>query len=190
MRIIAGSHKGRRLLSPTTSDVRPTSGRVKEAIFSILGDRIGGATVLDLFAGTGAIGIEALSRGATRVIFVESHATSLKLLQANLIQCRLSEGTEVYPGKVDTFLLHAARHGLTFDVIFADPPYRDDSINRLLPLLGQSAMILPHTAVILEHPTKHRIPPQVGPLNRIRQYRYGDTSLSLFRPADEKASCS
>lgn len=190
MRIIAGSHKGRRLLSPTTSNVRPTSGRVKEALFSILRDRIDGATMLDLFAGTGAIGIEALSRGAGRVTFVESHPTSLRLLQANLNQCRLLENTEIYPGETRAFLQHAARHGLAFDIIFADPPYRDDSANTLLPLLGQSAMILPHTVVILEHPTKHQIPPQVGPLNRVRQYRYGDSSLSLFRLVDEKASSS
>lgn len=190
MRIIAGSHKGRRLLSPNTSDIRPTSGRVKEALFSILHDRIGGAKVLDLFAGTGAIGIEALSRGAARVTFVESHPTSLRLLQANLNHCRFSENTEIYPGEARAFLQHAERHGLAFDIIFADPPYRENSTNTLLPLLGQSAMIRGHTVVILEHPTKHQIPPQVGPLNRVRQYRYGDSSLSLFRPIDEKASSS
>ena len=190
MRIIAGSQKGRRLLSPTTGAVRPTSGRVKEALFSILQDRIGGATMLELFAGTGAIGIEALSRGAAHVTFVESHLTSLRLLKANLNQCRFSENIEIYPGETRAFVQHAARHGLAFDVIFADPPYRDDSTNTLLPLLGQSAMILPHTVVILEHPTKHQIPPQVGPLNRVRQYRYGDSSLSLFRLVDKKAFSS
>ncbi|HKN87841.1 MAG TPA: 16S rRNA (guanine(966)-N(2))-methyltransferase RsmD [Nitrospiraceae bacterium] len=190
MRVIAGSHKGRRLLSPTTNDIRPTSGRVKEALFSILGSQITGATLLDLFAGTGAIGIEALSRGAASAIFVEAHPASLKLLKTNLDQCGLSENTGVYPGESRAFLQYAARNRLAFDIIFADPPYRDDSTSTLLPLLGQSAMILPHTVVILEHPTKHQIPPQVGRLNRVRQYRYGDTSLSLFRLADEKVSRS
>lgn len=190
MRIIAGSHKGRRLLSPNTLDVRPTSGRVKEALFSILRNQIDGTTMLDLYAGTGAIGIEALSRGAAHVTFVESHPISLRLLQANLDQCQFWENTEVYRGGTGAFLQHAARRGLAFDVVFADPPYREDSTNRLLPLLGQSAMILPHTVVILEHPTKHQIPPQVGPLNRVRQYRYGDSSLTLFRLAEEKASSS
>ena len=190
MRVIAGLHKGRRLLSPTTTGLRPTSGRVKEALFSILGDRLSGATMLDMFAGTGAIGIEALSRGAARVLFVESHPASLALLKTNLHQCGLLGNTEVYPGESRTFFPHAARHGLAFDIIFADPPYRDDSASTLLPLLGQSAMILPHTVVVLEHPTKHQIPPRVGPLNSVRQYRYGDTSLSVFRPAEEKASCT
>ncbi len=190
MRIIAGSHKGRRLLSPKTSDLRPTSGRVKEALFSILGDRISGAMVLDLFAGTGAIGIEALSRGAKHVVFVESHRTSLRLLRDNLDQCGLSKNTEIYPGEAVSFLQHAERKGLSFDIAFADPPYFDDSVNTLLPLLGQSAMIRSHTVVILEHPTKHSIPAQVGPLKRTRQYRYGDTSLSLFHTYDEEASGS
>jgi 16S rRNA (guanine966-N2)-methyltransferase len=189
MRIIAGSHKGRRLLSPQANDLRPTSGRVKGALFSILGDRIPHATVLDLFAGTGAIRIEALSRGAARVIFVESHPASLRLLHTNLDQCGLLVRSEVYPGGAAEYLQRASRKHIIFDVVFADPPYREDSVNTVLPLLAQSAMILPHTVVILEHPTKYQIPPQIGPLNRDRQYRYGDTSLSLFRLIDEKASC-
>lgn len=188
MRVIAGSHKGRRLLSPSTHDVRPTSGRVKEALFSILGSQISGATILDLFAGTGAIGIEALSRGAAHVWFVESHAASLQILKANLHQCRLSQNTTIYPGESGAFLRHASHNGLVFDIVFADPPYREDSTSTLLPLLGQSAMIGPHTVVILEHPTKRQIPPHVGLLSQVRQYRYGDTSLSLFRLADEMAS--
>lgn len=185
MRIIAGLHKGRRLLSPQTDEVRPTSGRVKEALFSILGDRIAEATVLDLFAGTGAIGIEALSRGAARVIFVESHPISLKLLQANLTQCGLLENSDIYPAGARAFLKQGSHREKTFDIIFADPPYREDSVNTVLPLLGQSAMMLPHTVVILEHLTKYQIPPHVGPLNRVRQYRYGDTTLSLFRLAEK-----
>ena len=189
MRIIAGSHKGQRLLTPMTHDVRPTSGRVKEALFSILGDRIVGATFLDLCAGTGAIGIEAMSRGAERVVFVESDVDSLRLLQTNLNRCGLSEGAEVYAGDARSYLLHASHQAEAFDIVFADPPYRDDSVNTLLPMLGQSAMIRSHTVVILEHPTTTQIPLQVGALNRARQYRYGDTSLPLFQVAvDEAAS--
>ena len=192
MRIIAGTHKGRRLLSPNTRELRPTSGRVKEALFSILGDRVSGASVLDLFAGTGAIGIEALSRGAQHVTFVESHRTSLRLLRANLDRCGFTKNTDIYPAEAGVFLQHAKRNGngLDFDIIFADPPYRDNSADMLLPLLGQSAMIRLHTVVILEHPTKQSIPAQVGPLKRTRQYRYGDTSLSLFDTWDEGVSAS
>jgi 16S rRNA (guanine966-N2)-methyltransferase len=188
MRIIAGSHKGRRLLTPVAHDVRPTSGRVKEALFSILGDRIVGATFLDLCAGTGAIGIEAMSRGAERVVFVESDMNSLRLLQTNLNRCSLSEEADVYAGDARSYLLHASHQAQAFDIIFADPPYRDNSVNTLLPILGQSANIRPHTVVILEHPTTTQIPLQVGSLNRARQYRYGDTSLSLFQVAVDGAA--
>ena len=181
MRIIAGIHKGRRLLSPKTIDLRPTSGRVKEALFSILGERLNGATLVDLFAGTGAIGIEAVSRGAKHVIFVESEKASLSLLRANLALCGLAGKVEVYPRNTESFLQHAERTSFVADIVFADPPYRNVSAETWLPLLGRNAMIRPHTVVILEHPTKQQIPPQVGSLSRERQYRYGDTSLSMFR---------
>ena len=179
MRVIAGTHKGRRLLSPKPGGgVRPTSGRVKEALFSILGDRIVGASVLDLYAGTGAIGIEALSRGAARVVFVESHRNSLSTLHANLHHCGLAGRAEVFSGEASAFLQHAAP---AFDVVFADPPYAGDDPNSVLPSLSRSAIIRDGTIVILEHLTKRAIPQSVGPLNRIKQYRYGDTSLSVFR---------
>jgi 16S rRNA (guanine966-N2)-methyltransferase len=179
MRVIAGTHKGRRLLSPKSgSAVRPTSGRVKEALFSILGDRIVGASVLDLYAGTGAVGIEALSRGAVRVVFVDSHRDSLTTLRANLKHCGLTGRAEVFFGEASAFLQHAAP---AFDIVFADPPYAADGSNSVLPSLGRSAIIRDGTIVILEHLTKHTIPQHIGPLNRVKQYRYGDTTLSLFR---------
>ena len=186
MYVIAGSHKGRRLLGPKAHDLRPTSGRVKEALFSILGDRIVGASLLDLFAGTGAIGIEAMSRGAERVVFVESRPESLRLLRANLRQCALLHRAEIHTGEVLSYLQHHTLDHGAFDIIFADPPYRDDSANTLLPLLGHNAMIRPHTVVILEHPTASHIPLQVGVLSRARQYRYGDTSLSRFHACEQE----
>lgn len=179
MRVIAGTHKGRRLLGPKDgSHVRPTSGRVKEALFSILGDRVVGASVLDLYAGTGAIGIEALSRGAARVMFVESHRDSLTSLHANLRHCGLIGRADVFPGDAAAFLRQAAP---AFDVVFLDPPYAIDGASSVLPSLSGSAMIRDGIIVILEHLTKHDTPPHIGPLNRVKQYRYGDTSLSLFR---------
>lgn len=190
MRIIAGSHKGRSLLSPKAHDLRPTSGRVKEALFSILGDRVSGAWLLDLFAGTGAIGIEAMSRGAERVVFVEAHAESLRLLRANLSRCALLDRTDIYRGDTRSYLQEHSNHAKAFDIIFADPPYCEDCASTLLPLLGCNAMIRPHTVVILEHPTTAPIPHHAGSLSRVRQYRYGDTTLSLFRMTDPEAAAS
>lgn len=182
MRVISGAHRGRRLLS-VNGHTRPTSGRVREALFSILGDRLVGGSFLDLYAGTGAIGIEAMSRGAARVVFVESDRRAWRVLEGNLQRCRLAEQTEVYKGDVRSFL--RSRRGEPFTVVFADPPYREDSTAMLLPSLSCSAIIAPHTSVILEHPTKLTVPSQIGRLTRIRHYKYGDTSLSLFEVAAE-----
>ena len=182
MRVISGAHKGRRLLAGR-HDARPTSGRVKEALFSILGSRLPGASFLDLYAGTGAIGIEAVSRGATRVVFVESDPRSWRVLNANLEHCGITERTEVYKGDVQSYLRKPVEE--PFTIVFADPPYREDSRAVLLPSLSRSAMIAPHTIVILEHPTKLSISLQIGRLSRTRLYRYGDTSLSLFSVASD-----
>jgi len=184
-RVIAGAHKGRRLLTARGDAVRPTSGRVKEALFSIIGERIENARLLDLFAGTGAIGIEAVSRGASHVTFVESDAGSLKVLNANLQHCGAADTAEVVRQAAEAFL-RAARPA--YDIVFADPPYRLDSARDLLPALAGSAIIAPHTLVILEHPSKQDMPARVGRLVQRRRYRYGDSSLSVFDVRDAETA--
>lgn len=179
MHVIAGTHKGRRLLAAEGTAVRPTSSRVREALFSILQTVIPGARVLDLYAGTGAVGIEALSRGAGAVVFVESDPASLRLLQTNLQRCGNPEQAQVVRSDVERFLQRADQD--PFDVVFADPPYRIDAGAALLPSLSCSAMIRVHTTVIVEHATKLFVPQQIGRLARSKQYRYGDTSLSVFQ---------
>jgi 16S rRNA (guanine966-N2)-methyltransferase len=180
VRVIAGSQKGRRLFGSQGLDIRPTSGRVKEAIFSILGPYIESARFLDLYAGTGAIGIEALSRGADRVVFVESHPASLRLLQANIERCGFLTQADVRARRAEDFLDHEDIPHAHFSVVFADPPYRLDSAQTLLPSLARSAMIALDSIVLLEHPTTHHIPLQIGRFHRVRHYHYGDTSLSKF----------
>jgi 16S rRNA (guanine966-N2)-methyltransferase len=183
MRVIAGAQKGRRLFSSEGLGVRPTSARVKEAVFSIIGDRIYGSIFLDLFAGSGGIGIEALSRGAQRVVFVDSSLRSMRLLRRNLGHCRLPH-VDIYRKRGEDFLAQTAT-GTTFDIVFADPPYHLDSTTGLLPAVSRSVMLALHTIVILEHSTKDSIPDRIGRLGRLRQYRYGDTSLSTFRVTEE-----
>ncbi len=180
MRVIAGSHKGRRLLGPVGSRLRPTSDRVKEALFSILGGRVRGARFLDLYAGTGAIGIEALSRGAQRVVFVEPNSASLQVLQANLNRCGLSQLADVHACHDTDFLRRKDLWGPPYDLVYADPPYGQDCAERLLPSLGCDAIMAPDAIVVLEHATKRSVPPQVGRLTRVREYRYGDTTLSVY----------
>ena len=165
--------------------MRPTSGRVKEALFSILGDRVPGARMLDLFAGTGAIGIEALSRGAGHVTFVESSQDSLRLLKENLERCGAADSARIERVSASSFLRRGSEPA--YDVVFADPPYKTESGRDLLPDLERGVMIAPRTLVILEHPTRQPVPPRVGRLAQTRQYRYGDTTLTLYS-VDEPAT--
>jgi 16S rRNA (guanine(966)-N(2))-methyltransferase RsmD len=180
MHVIAGSQKGRKLVCIEPSVVRPTSGRVKEALFSIIGHDLTGVWFLDLFAGTGAVGIEALSRGAHRVAFVDSHPKALQCLRKNLAHCDFFARVEIQERTVDDFLRRSFTHR-PFDIVFADPPYDEDRGNSLLSTLGRSAMIAPGTVIILEHPTKRLLTDRIGRLLRTRHYRYGDTSLSKYQ---------
>jgi 16S rRNA (guanine966-N2)-methyltransferase len=184
MRVIAGTQKGRRLLSANGLDVRPTSGRVKEALFSIIGSRIEGARFLDLFAGTGAIAIEALSRGAARVICIDSNPAALRYLRENLTRCNLLSKVEIQACRSEEFL--GGTSACPFDIVFADPPYDEAGSRELLPSLSRSVMIDDDTIVILEHPTRRSIPSQIGRLMRSRQYCYGDTSLTKFQVLSEE----
>lgn len=185
MRIIAGRLKGRRLKPPQAAGVRPTSDRVKEALFSILGDRTVGARFLDLCAGTGAIGIEALSRGAQSATFIEPDRASLRVLRANLEECGTAGGATVVPSTAEAFLRRAPRTGAAYDIIFADPPYHENSGSALLRSLDRAGIMTRDSTVILEHFSKATIPSEVGCLRRARQYRYGDTTLSVFTVRDQ-----
>jgi 16S rRNA (guanine(966)-N(2))-methyltransferase RsmD len=162
---------------------------VKEALFSILSPRIVGARFLDLYAGTGAIGIEALSRGAMQATFVESHPASLRVLRDNLTRCNLTALADIRPCPATRFLLRPERDGRPYDIVFADPPYHEGGASGdLLSSIAASAIITSESLVILEHFTKLPVPPQVGRLVRLRQYRYGDTTLSVFRTEAKGAS--
>jgi len=186
MRVIAGSHKGRRLQGPQVTTPRPTSDRVKEALFSIVAPWMADARFLDLYAGTGAIGIEALSRGARTATFVESDPASLKLLRANLTHCRLTAQADVQACAVETFLTRSRGPG--YDLIFADPPYQDAAAGlAVLSALSRSPLVKPDTVLILEHGGKASLAGELGRLALTRQYRYGDTMLSLFHLQAEGA---
>jgi 16S rRNA (guanine966-N2)-methyltransferase len=179
MRVIAGTHKGRRLASPRAPGLRPTSDKVREALFSILHPYLPGARFLDLYAGTGAVGIEALSRGAQRAVFVESDPGAYRLLRRNLADCGLQDAGEPYSGTAEAFLREAASHR-PYDIVFADPPYRGGDTGQLLRAFEQIPL-RETSLIVLEHASKSPLPAQTGRLTRVRQYRYGDTTLSLFR---------
>jgi 16S rRNA (guanine966-N2)-methyltransferase len=181
MRVIAGTHRGRRLRRPQGLAIRPTSDRVREALFSILGNRLPNSRFLDLYAGTGAIGVEAVSRGATHVTCVESSVEALKLLQHNMLDCGFAHNLTVYAQTVEQFLRRPDRWKGPYDIVFADPPYA--MARELESLLSQTAtdrLFAADSWLIVEHAEKTSLPAQLGSSAYLRRYRYGDTALSLY----------
>lgn len=180
MRVIAGKERGRRLLCPAGLRVRPTADRVKEALFNILQERIPGARVLDLFAGTGALGIEALSRGASYAVFVDNHPASLAALRANLNQCCFSAEAQVIRSDAMAFLARGVYPYGPYDLIFADPPYRRGFAEAVLEKITPAVLAL-DGILTLEHARDEEVPERAGAMLRVRCARYGDTVLSFYR---------
>jgi 16S rRNA (guanine966-N2)-methyltransferase len=181
MRVIAGTHRGRRLYGPQKLAVRPTSDRVREALFSILGNRLANSRFLDLYAGTGAVGIEAVSRGVEHVTSVESNRDALKLLQQNLKLCRIGDEIAVLSQTVQQFFTHPYQWNGPYDLVFADPPYAEAS--ELLVLFAEpriDELFAPDSWLVIEHAAKTALPMSLGCTQFLRRYRYGDTALSLY----------
>jgi 16S rRNA (guanine(966)-N(2))-methyltransferase RsmD len=183
MRVIAGSYKGRRLQPPAGLDVRPTSDRVREALFSILSPYIHRARLLDLYAGTGAVGLEALSRGADGVVFVEQKRSSLRLLRENLKRCHNPPEAIVISCDVCQVFSHSEfLKWAPYDIVFADPPYHNGEMAPILSMIGSRVPLTLKGMVILEHRSNTDLPQQIENLRQVRQARYGDTTLTFFEP--------
>jgi 16S rRNA (guanine966-N2)-methyltransferase len=183
MRIIAGAYKGRNLRSPPSMQVRPTSDRLRETLFNVIAPRIEGARFLDLCAGSGAVGIEASSRGAEHVTFVDRSRRSCQLIESNIQLCRIPEEQyEIYQTTAEDFLSHQKAQKTQkeseemggWDIVFFDPPYKEDYV-RTLELLGTYQGLL-----IVEHHHKNNLPETAGQLVRTRILKQGDSSLSFY----------
>ena len=188
MRIISGTSKGRKLVTPKNQSLRPTSDRVKESIFNILREEIEGRMVLDLFAGTGNLGIEALSRGAKRVIFVEKGRHALGLIKRNLTQFGLEERSEVLPIDAIRAIGILKQRGRSFDLIFMDPPYEKGLIEKTLMKLSSHPIYHRDTLLVIEHHRREILPPILHGWNLIRQRQWGETVLSYLTPQEDFAS--
>lgn len=180
MRIIAGTLKGRRLTAPSGLDLRPTSDKVKEALFNILSDRIEGAAFLDLYAGTGSVGMDALSRGARNVVFVENNKRHLQYLKKNISSCSFEGKAEIFSVSASDFLKKVKRATRSFDFIFIDPPYASSEVEKILPMLWEGDMIMDRGMVIIEHFHKKTLPEESGNLFFLKKYKYGETVLSFY----------
>lgn len=183
MRIIAGSARGRRLHTPKGLSVRPTSDKVKESLFSILAGLLGPldeCTVLDIFAGTGNLGIEALSRGARRAVFVDSNRDSTALISKNLALTGCSDRSRVLLKDFSSALALLETAGEVFQLIFLDPPYQKGLIERCLEQLGTSSMLAEDSVVVAEFSSRENIADCHGRLRQIDARVYGDTALAFF----------
>ena len=175
--MIAGRFKGRRLKAPTWEGLRPTSDKLRETLFNILAARIEGARVVDGFAGTGAVGIEALSRGAAHVTFVDNDRRAAALTAANISACGVAADATIETGDVSTVL---RGHTAAFDVIWLDPPYGHDSHETLDAAAGA---LTPGGLIVLERATR-REPAVPAALTRVRDVKSGDSTLTFFTRTD------
>jgi 16S rRNA (guanine(966)-N(2))-methyltransferase RsmD len=180
LRIIAGSLGGRRIAAPTIPGVRPTSEKVREALFAILGPRVAGASVLDAFAGSGAIGCEALSRGALRVVFVELDRRVARVLLRNLAALGVGDRSQVLIEDATNPQATIAASG-PFDLIVADPPYGSGLAGSFVARVAEDRMLAPDGLVVLETGVRDVEPAGSGSLRRVRSERYGDTRLDFLR---------
>jgi 16S rRNA (guanine(966)-N(2))-methyltransferase RsmD len=188
MRIISGISKGRKLATPRNQILRPTSDRVKESIFNILKEEVEGKVVLDLFAGTGNLGIEALSRGAEKACFVEKGRQALRLIQRNLTRCNLEEQSEIIPKDANRAIGILHRRRLSFDLILMDPPYESGLIKRTLMKLNSHPIYHKDSILVIEHDRREPLSPNMDGWNLIREQRVGDTVISFLAPEENHRS--
>jgi 16S rRNA (guanine966-N2)-methyltransferase len=181
MRVISGKYRGRRLKGPKGTELRPTGDRLKETLFNILNPQISGAVMLDVFSGTGAIGIEALSRGADRTVFIERDPSANALIQRNLEICGIENGFCILRQDVFTALRSLARQEFRADIIYFDPPYGWKPYPDLLKLAFEPELVSRRGCVVIEHRRKAPLPETGEEYRRYRVVRQGDKCLSFYQ---------
>ncbi len=188
MRVIAGTYRSRILKSLKGLALRPTSDRLRETLFNVLGPAVAGARFVDVFAGTGAVGIEALSRGAAEVVFIENHPPAVALILKNLESLGVRSGAAVFGADalrgLEMLAAKRKEDGDTFDFVFLDPPYAAaEEYERVLRVLGSASFLAPGSVIIAEHYKKFDLPVHAGSLARFRILKQGDAALTFYRSA-------
>jgi 16S rRNA (guanine(966)-N(2))-methyltransferase RsmD len=189
MRVIAGTHRSRILKTLKGLAMRPTSDRLRETLFNVLGPGVSGSRFLDVFAGTGAVGIEALSRGAAHAAFIENHAPSIALIHKNLASLKISSNATVLCADalrgLETLEAKLKSGGHQYDYVFIDPPYAaTGDYSRVLKYLASSSLLVPSAIVIVEHRKSFNLAESFGVLQRVRLLRQGDSALAFYRRHD------
>lgn len=185
MRVITGKYRGRKLNTPENYDIRPTSDKAKEALFSILTNEIYGSRVLDLFSGTGSLGIEALSRGAEYCVFADASRQSLNLVKENLEHCKVEEETRVMAGDYRKILKQLGDRigdGLeeAFDIILLDPPYNKGMLEPAFAIIEEGGILAPGGLIVAEHRKEEILPEEMHGFVKAKERRYGVVALSIY----------
>lgn len=180
MRVIAGEHRGRRLAAVPGKGTRPTTDKVKESIFNMIGPYFDGGWALDLYAGTGGLGIEALSRGADRAVFVERDMKAFSVVKQNISTCRLDDYAELYRMDADRAIRTLSTRNQKFDLVFLDPPYAQQKIVAEIELLQELQMLADGAWIVAEHDITDSFPDHIGLCVKDRAAKYGDTAVTVY----------
>ncbi|MCL6457994.1 MAG: 16S rRNA (guanine(966)-N(2))-methyltransferase RsmD [Gorillibacterium sp.] len=181
MRVISGEARGRPLKAVPGKGTRPTTDKVKEAVFSIIGPYFTGGWALDLFAGTGGLGIEALSRGMANVIFVDADKSSVEIVKHNLQLTGFTDKAEVYRNDAERALKALSKRDIRFELVFLDPPYRMKTAGELMLAMDGFHLLEPGATLMVEHESGHRYQEQYGPFRQIKHVAYGETTIAIYR---------
>jgi 16S rRNA (guanine966-N2)-methyltransferase len=188
MRIITGKYRGRKLSGPAGLELRPTGDRLKETLFNVFGPSVNGAIVLDVFGGSGAIGIEALSRGARQAVFIESDAKACRLIRRNAELCGISSGYRIVQQDAFMALRALAREGFKASIVFFDPPYDFKPYGDLLEITFTRGLLSQSARVVIEHHRKSLLPESGKGYTRLRVIRQGDHCLSFYEEDGSQSS--
>jgi 16S rRNA (guanine966-N2)-methyltransferase len=184
MRVVSGKCKGHPLKAVPGQSTRPTTDKVKESIFNIIGPYFNGGIGLDLFGGSGGLGIEALSRGLEKVIFVDIDQKAVQTIKQNVEACRLKEQVEVYRNEAEKALKALIKRQQSFELIFLDPPYHQQKLQALISIIESNLLLNKDGKIVVEHSTDVEMPESIGKLMLVRSEKYGITAISIYKLTD------
>lgn len=186
VRVVSGQYKGLHLKAVPGKSTRPTTDKVKEAIFNMIGPYFDGGFALDLFAGSGGLGIEALSRGVEKAIFVDRDSKAVHTVHENLRICKIEEGIEVYRNDAERALKAIIKRELIFDYIFLDPPYKKQQLVKLLEMMSAATLLQQEGVIVCEHGSDIHLPVQCGAFEQVKYESYGIIAVSIYRYSSPK----
>lgn len=180
MRVVSGTNKGISLKAVPGNSTRPTTDKVKEAIFNMIGPYFEGGVGLDLFAGSGGLGIEALSRGLDKIIFVDKDGKAIHTIKTNIAACRLEDNSEVYRNDAERAIKALIKREAVFDYIFLDPPYKKQQLEKLVTTIDGEGLLASDGVIVCEHGSEISLPAKIGNLEQVKHEKYGIIAVSIY----------